>query len=123
MDGRPAYNGSMFLFIGGVQPRTKVLDREPRACPACGRPALRHERTDQCLSLFFVPLFQVKKGLRVLRCESCGSIFDEAGRRWAPPGGRAGAVCRFCGRDLAEDFVCCPYCGTPRGAAPGGGPP
>ncbi len=52
----------MFFFIGGVQPKTITLDDSRRLCPACGLAQARLKRTDQYLSLFFIPLFPVKRG-------------------------------------------------------------
>jgi len=109
-----AYNEDMFFFIGGVQPRTRAIDGEARACPACGRIALRHQRTDHVLSVFFVPLFLVKRGLPCYACENCGAMFDEEGRKWAAAVPQPDETCRFCGRVLDGDFAYCPYCGTPR---------
>jgi len=117
--GRPnglLYNEVMFFFIGGVQPRTKVLGEESRVCPVCGRAAVRRQRTDHYLSLFFIPLFPVRKGVPYYACGHCGAVFDESG---GPPVGegrppaRGRRVCRFCGRGLEGDFAYCPYCGRP----------
>jgi hypothetical protein len=75
---------------------------------------LRHKRTDHYLSVFFVPLFAVKKGVPLYVCEACGEIYDESGRKWARPVSQAVGKCAFCGRDLSGEFSYCPYCGTPR---------
>jgi len=52
----------MYFVIGGVQPRTVLLSRQPRTCPACGYPKLFLKRIDHYLSLFFIPLIPVKRG-------------------------------------------------------------
>jgi hypothetical protein len=101
----------MFFFIGGIQPRTVRIDRAPRACPRCGRSSLFRERTDHYLSLFFIPLFPVKKGRPVLRCESCESRFEENGTPLFPGVGPVFGRCPQCGRPVQDDFRLCPYCG------------
>jgi RNA polymerase subunit RPABC4/transcription elongation factor Spt4 len=101
----------MFFFIGGIQPREVELDRSPRACPACGRFELSRKRVDHYLSLFFIPLLPVQKGVPFLSCRKCGAVFDERGDAI---GGdrRAGAGrCAHCGRPLEPDFRYCPVCG------------
>jgi len=66
----------MFFFIGGIGPRTVTLDKQARICPECGRLALYHKRIDHYLSLFFIPVFPVKRGEPFLSCEGCGASFD-----------------------------------------------
>ncbi len=102
----------MFFFIGGVQPKRVNLDNTPRVCPACGLAQARLKRIDQYLSLFFIPLFPVKKGNPVLICNSCGTISSAED-------GSMGAVqetrrdrCPQCGNPTARDFRYCPACGT-----------
>ncbi len=111
----------MFFFIGGVEPRTKVLDETPRLCPACGLAQARLKRIDHYLTLFFIPLFPVKKGDPMLICDRCGHVASPDGR-WSGTGAAApepDAVdlpsvpsCPRCGRDLDPSFVYCPYCGS-----------
>jgi hypothetical protein len=69
----------MFFFIGGVGPRTITLGGQVRICPNCGRPSLYLKRIDHYLSLFFIPLFRVKRGELFLSCEACGASFNEHG--------------------------------------------
>jgi len=97
----------MFFVIGGIQPRTIVLDRQARSCPSCGRLQLYLKRRDQYLSLFFIPLFPVKRGIPFLICDGCTAVFDEQGtvRR------ESQEKCLSCGRPLERDFAYCPYCG------------
>lgn len=98
------------LFIGGVQPRTVVLEKRPEACPACSHNMLRLKRIDQYVSLFFIPIFPVKRGVPFLTCDNCNTLdvntFGEAGRA-------AGSQenCSRCGKSVADDFLYCPYCG------------
>jgi len=101
----------MFFFIGGIQPKTVLIDGQARACPACGSLKVYLKRVDQYLSLFFIPLFPVKRGIPFLVCEICNSIFDEHGLRMDV--GQKGSVrrCPYCGRFIAHDFIFCPYCG------------
>ena len=69
----------MFFLIGGVQPKTVTLDETPGICSACGLAQARLKRVDHYLSLFFIPLFRVKKGDPVLICDRCGAISSPKG--------------------------------------------
>jgi hypothetical protein len=64
----------MFFLIGGVQPKTVTIDDTPRLCPACGLAQARLKRVDHYLSLFFIPLFPVKRGDPMVICERCGAV-------------------------------------------------
>jgi len=101
----------MFFFIGGVQPKTVRLDKQARSCPVCGHTEVYLKRVDHYLSLFFIPLFPVKKGIPFLACDNCGTVLDEKGTpiRGKQPEGIA--KCPYCGRPLMEDFIYCPRCG------------
>ncbi len=67
----------MFFFIGGVQPKTMTLDDTPRLCPACGLAQARLKRIDHYLSLFFIPLFPVKRGEPAVICDRCGAVSSQ----------------------------------------------
>jgi len=102
----------MFFLIGGVQPKTVIVGETQRICPACGLARARLKRVDHYLSLFFIPLFPIKKGDPVLICDRCGSTSS-------PEGISRGAVqearrdgCPQCGYPVARDFRYCPACGT-----------
>jgi DNA-directed RNA polymerase subunit RPC12/RpoP len=99
----------MFFLIGGVQPKTVSLDVAPRVCPGCGLAQAKLKRTDHYLSLFFVPLFRVKKGDPVLICDLCGPIAPAKG---GSVQGSRGHRCPQCGYPAARDFRYCPVCGT-----------
>src|SRR5271157_2932070 len=96
----------MFFLIGGVQPKTVALDETPRICSACGLAQARLKRVDHYLSLFFVPLFPVKKGSPVVICDRCGAI--------SPPEGDSRGGFQAARRDSCpqRDFRYCPSCGT-----------
>jgi len=99
----------MFLFIGGIQPKTIRLSDAARNCPACGVMSLYQKRQDQYFSLFFLPLFRVKKGPEILKCESCSTItdsFDIQSRT------KKQNTCAVCGKPVEPDFLYCPYCRT-----------
>jgi len=66
---------------------------------------------DHYLSLFFIPLFPVKKGAPLLRCENCGAEFDEEGNNIKERYNSSVRRCIRCGRGLASDFTFCPSCG------------
>ena len=105
----------MCFFIGGIQPRTVTVDETPRLCPACGLAQARLKRVDQYLSLFFIPLIPVKRGLVMLVCDRCLQAFDPEPLMWSSER-RASAlqshVCRSCGQALQPAFTYCPYCGS-----------
>ncbi|HSR11052.1 MAG TPA: zinc ribbon domain-containing protein [Thermodesulfobacteriota bacterium] len=88
------------------------MEDHARPCPRCGTPTARLVRVDHYVSLFFIPLFPVKRGEPHLECERCGGVFDPEGRSYSEPftsGGFQG--CPRCGRPLERDFQFCPYCG------------
>jgi len=101
----------MFFFIGGVQPRTVLVDRQVRACPSCGSLELSLKRVDRYLSLFFIPLFPLKRGVPFLVCGNCRVSYKEDGSPWEKDSMDVLRKCRYCGRRLAIDFIYCPYCG------------
>jgi hypothetical protein len=102
----------MFFFIAGVQPKTKTLDPHPHVCHNCGQVRLIKKRTDHYLSLFFIPLFPVKRGKPFLECENCRFVFDEHVKIIGKDGIRSEpAKCPDCGRPVGGDHVYCPYCG------------
>ena len=101
----------MFFLIGGIQPKTVLVDKQARTCSACGHPEVYVKRVDQYLSLFFIPLFPVKKGAPFLICENCKTVFDEHAYRMEFRRGAGENRCPQCGRHTDPDFAFCPYCG------------
>jgi hypothetical protein len=105
----------MFFFIGGVQPKTVTLEETPRLCPACGLAQARLKRIDHYLSLFFIPLFPVKRGQPMLLCDRCGVMSDPD---QAMSGSRPARElpqpekCPNCGRAIDSTFNYCPHCGS-----------
>jgi hypothetical protein len=101
----------MFFFIGGIQPKTVFVDKEARLCPSCGLRRARLKRVDHYFSLFFIPLFRVKKGEPFLECPQCGVV---SGRERKGVPGSAGVQpprCPHCGYPVESGFRYCPYCG------------
>jgi len=103
----------MFFFIGGIQPKTVLIDKNPRYCPACGHLKVHLKRVDQYVSLFFIPLFPIKKGNPLLICENCHSKLDERGYEMGAEQKKWERRCSHCGRSIEPepDFSYCPYCG------------
>jgi len=103
----------MFFIVAGIQPRTVELETQPRRCSSCGLLEARLKRVDHYFSVFFIPLFRVKKGRPLVECRNCGSVFSESGEPRLEPTGRTERRCRFCGKVLDLDFRYCPSCGKP----------
>ena len=101
----------MFFFIGGIQPKTVLVDKQPRSCPACGHVGVYLKRVDHYVSLFFIPLFPVKRGTPFLMCEKCNTILDEHGARMDFEQMRGEKRCPYCARPIDPGFGFCPYCG------------
>lgn len=104
----------MFFFIGGIQPKTVTVEDTPRLCPQCGLAQARLKRVDHYLSLFFIPLFPVKRGEPVVICDRCGTVSspDQPVGRILPS--RFGQNrCSRCGSPLEAEFRYCPHCGEP----------
>ena len=92
----------MFL-IAGIQPKTKILDKNTRTCPGCGLKTAHSQRIDQYFSLFFIPLLRVKKGLPVLTCDRCRQAMSRISDH----------RCSHCNEVIDPVFKFCPFCGEP----------
>jgi hypothetical protein len=104
---------SFFFFIGGVQPKVKVLEETPRRCPRCGLNQAYLKRVDHFLSVFFIPVLKVKTGEPVLVCNRCERSADDFGKDPSRPQATPPRTkpCRFCARDFPMDYSFCPICG------------
>ena len=91
----------MFFFIGGIQPKTVKLDEKPVMCKSCGLYQARFKRIDHYISIFFVPVLRIKKGVPFLICDRCGKGSGEGFVNF----------CSNCGKQLESDFQYCPFCG------------
>jgi len=101
----------MFFFIAGIQPKTVDLEDRSRICPSCGLSTARLKRIDHYVSVFFLPLFRIKKGRTFLACQRCGSLSGESGEVFYDSAMTRGTHCPSCGRSLEKTFQFCPYCG------------
>jgi len=101
----------MFFFIGGIQPKTVTVDKQARTCPSCGHVEVYLKRVDHYMSLFFIPLFPVKRGTPFLICENCNTIIDEHGYSTGAERPMREKRCPSCGRKVDPDFIFCPHCG------------
>jgi len=102
------------IFIGGVGPRRKRLDNQPRICSKCGLSQAYLTRVDNYFSLFFIPILRLHKGEPLVLCERCGHVTDESGNVYASGTDVQAIRCRSCGESLAKDYPYCPYCGERR---------
>jgi RNA polymerase subunit RPABC4/transcription elongation factor Spt4 len=101
----------VFFFIGGIQPKTVTIEKQARSCPACGHVGVSLKRVDHYVSLFFIPLFPVKRGVPFVMCDNCNTVLDEGGYTTASEEPVKGKRCPSCGREVEPDFAFCPYCG------------
>lgn len=101
----------MFFLIGGVQPKTATLDPTPRVCPACGFTTARLKRVDHYVSLFFIPIFPIKRGIPVLICDSCAAA-SSPGQEFRGRRPEAVRGCAQCGYPVSSEFRYCPGCGA-----------
>ena len=94
------------IFIGGVGPRRKRLDNQPRICTNCGLGQAYLTRIDHWLTVFFIPIFPVRRGQPVVLCDRCGHVADETGRPITRGTGLAAAKskCHQCGEILETDW-------------------
>jgi hypothetical protein len=100
----------MFFFIGGITPKTRRIDDQPRRCPVCGLNRAYQTRVDHWLHLFFIPVLPVKRGEAFVFCETCNRPVD-AGTGPAAPPRRLRSECPSCKYPAEEDFRFCPRCG------------
>lgn len=103
-----------FFFIGGVQPKTVVLDETPRLCSNCGLFQARLKRIDHYISLFFIPILRIKKGEPLIMCDRCGFTVGE-GETYQPEIRKSPSEevsrCPSCGVIIEPSFRYCPQCG------------
>ncbi|MBW1772931.1 MAG: zinc ribbon domain-containing protein [Deltaproteobacteria bacterium] len=102
----------MCFFIAGIQPKRIVLEDHPRMCTKCGLYRARLKRVDHYLSLFFIPLFPVKRGTPFLECQACGILHNGFGKQDTDPITGPEGTCPSCGRPLESHYRFCPFCGT-----------
>ncbi len=102
------------IFIGGLTPKTRIIDPKPRRCPLCGLNQAHYRRVDHYLSFFFIPVLRVKKGEPFLSCGRCQQEVGEMVQARDFARDLPAAACARCGRGLQEDFRYCPGCGNPR---------
>ena len=100
------------IFIGGVGPRKKRLDNQPHICTSCGLSQAYLTRVDQWLSIFFIPIFPLRRGQPVVLCERCGHVEDETGKPIVKGMDLASPRCHRCGEMLEKEFRYCPHCGA-----------
>jgi hypothetical protein len=98
----------MFFFIAGIQPKTVYLEDAPRRCTSCGLFQAYLKRVDHYVSVFFIPLFRVKKGGAIIECRGCGSLSHEFG---TGPREISPNKCPYCGKVHESAFRFCPHCG------------
>jgi ribosomal protein L37E len=102
----------MFFLVGGVQPKTMTLDDTARLCSACGLAQARLRRVDHYLSIFFIPIFPVKRGEPVVICDRCGAV-SSPNQGLGPSSMRFDKTnCSRCGYPLESTFQYCPNCGS-----------
>ena len=102
----------MFFFIGGIQPKTRIVDNVARRCPNCGLHQAFLQQVDHYLSIFFIPLVRVRKGTPFLYCQRCQqAVGNGANHRPMAPQTSAAIQCNRCGRRLDREFSYCPFCG------------
>jgi hypothetical protein len=107
----------MFFFIGGIQPKTVRLEKQAQACPSCSHFDVYLKRVDHYISLFFIPIFRIKKGIPFLKCENCHVVLDlniDINGRYVEFGEwetHRVRKCGYCGKSVAADYSYCPYCG------------
>ncbi len=99
------------IFIIGVTPKTRVLEKSPGICTRCGLAQAQIKRIDHYLSLFFIPLFRVKKGDPVIVCEQCEQRMDQGAWDFFRDEKVSDALCPHCNRTISDNFRYCPYCG------------
>jgi len=98
------------FFIAGIQPKQTKIDAGSRAlmCPLCGLYRAFQIRQDYYLSLFFIPLFPVKRGEVLLACDKCGIINKCSASSY----GDKTEGCSSCGEIIDQkNYRFCPYCG------------
>jgi len=100
----------MFFIIAGIQPKKNALESTPRQCPSCGLSQAWLKRQDHYLSLFFIPLFRVKKGAPFLECGSCGHLASESGEPFQTHG-VPDFQCPNCRMPVEPNYRYCPHCG------------
>lgn len=103
----------MFFLIGGIQPRTVRVAKQPQACPHCSRFNVFQKRVDHYLALFFIPLLRVKKGTPFLACEDCKTLIEthDSEGSYKSYDDTGLQECGYCGKSFDAEFSYCPYCG------------
>ena len=102
------------IFIAGITPKTRMIDEPPRICPSCGLARVQLKRVDHWFSLFFIPVFRVKKGEPFLYCDRCEMPVSEDPLTATDRQDHDETACSGCGQVFGRDHRFCAYCGRPR---------
>ncbi len=102
------------IFIGGIGPKRKRLENQPRICTNCGLSQAYLTRIDNYISLFLIPILRTRKGEPFVLCERCGHVTDQSGNVYATGTDLLAPRCLRCDKTLAKDYQYCPYCGERR---------
>jgi ssDNA-binding Zn-finger/Zn-ribbon topoisomerase 1 len=103
----------MFFFIAGIHPKTIIIDSNPVKCPTCGLYKANLKRTDHYLSVFFLPIFRIKKGNPILECQRCGKFDLKAEKTDQSSSTLFCYNCPYCGEAIGRRYRFCPFCGRP----------
>ncbi len=88
------------------------MDDQQRICTNCGFPSAKLKRLDHYLSLFFIPVFRVKKGECFIECDKCGNINSETLQsEKISLEKQTFSRCPKCEEYLPRNFKYCPLCG------------
>jgi predicted amidophosphoribosyltransferase len=80
----------------------------------CGLHQAYYHRVDHYLSLFFIPVWRVKKGTPVLMCDRCKQNVEGIRADSSGPASSLRQTCGHCGREIDPEFRFCPHCGKKR---------
>lgn len=101
------------FFIGGVQPKTVRIKQYPQSCPHCAHNKVFQKRVDHFISLFFIPLIRIKKGIPFDICDHCHSFLEIENPTPIHGNETHHSQCKYCGQLLSFEFAFCPACGKP----------
>lgn len=116
-----------FIGIFGIDRKQKEIGHLPNlSCKSCTHTSIHLIKQYNCFHFFFIPIFKWHE-IYFAECNQCNSLYEipiEKGKAFEQKQGdisywdlkslklsSPSCTCSFCGKDIEEDFVYCPYCG------------